>query len=70
MRELLPRLTTWLKRVFSDTLQAPAPQKRPPHKVVRTKAQTAQKKLSDMAAKQGGHVKIKPAAKSGPKHGN
>ena len=56
-------LVTWLKRIFSDTPKQPALQKRPPHKVVRTKAQTAQEKLSDMAVKQGGRIKITPAPK-------
>ena len=65
----ISNLITRLKRIFSDTPQESAPQKRPPHKVVRTKAQTAQKRLSDMAAKQGGRIKIEPAPKSGPKRG-
>jgi hypothetical protein len=65
----ISNLITRLKRIFSDTPQEAAPQKRPPHKVVRTKAQTAQKRLSDMAAKQTGRTKIEPAPKSGPKRG-
>jgi hypothetical protein len=65
----ISNLITRLKRIFSDTPSEPALQKRPPHKVVRPKAQTAQKKLSDMAAKQGGRTKIEPASKSGPKRG-
>jgi hypothetical protein len=65
----LSNLITRLKRIFSDAPQQPTAQKRPPHKVVRTKAQTAQKRLSDMAAKQGGRIKIEPAPKSGPKRG-
>ena len=65
----ISNLITRLKRIFSDMPQEPAPQKRPPHKVVRTKAQTAQKRLSDMAAKQSGRTKIEPAPKSGPKRG-
>jgi hypothetical protein len=60
-------LITRLKRIFSNTPQEPAPQKRPPHKVVRTKAQAAQKRLSDIAAKKSGRTKIYPAPKSGPK---
>ena len=63
MRELPTRLANWLRRVFYDTSQDRAPQKRPPPKVGRTKAQTAQKKLSDMATKQGGRIKIEPAPK-------
>jgi hypothetical protein len=65
----ISNLIAWLKRAFSDTPQATAPQKRPPHKVVRTKAQTAQQRLSDMAAKQAGRIKIEPSPKSGPKRG-
>ena len=65
----LLNLINRVKLIFSDTPQQPTPQKRPPHKVVRTKAQTAQKKLSDMAAKQGARIKIEPAPKSGPKRG-
>jgi hypothetical protein len=59
-----------LKKIFSEVPAAPAPQKRPPHKVVRTKAQAAQKRLSDIAAKQGGRTKIEPASKSGLKRGS
>jgi hypothetical protein len=51
-------LVTWLKRLFSGPPQKTALKKPRPHKVVRNKGQTAQKKLSDMAAKQNGRNKI------------
>src|ERR1700704_3403077 len=65
----ISKLITRLKRIFSDMPRETAPQKRPPHKVVRTKAQAAQKRLSDMAAKQNGRTKNEPTTKSGPKRG-
>jgi len=56
-------LVTWFKRLLSGGgLQKP-----PPHKMVRTKAQTAQKRQSEIAAKQGARTKIKPAPKFGSK---
>jgi hypothetical protein len=63
------RLLTILKRFFLVSPEATALEKRGPHKLVRTKAQAAQKRMSDLAAKEGGRSKIQSAPKSRPKRG-
>ena len=63
MRTMNP--ITWLKRLFLvEPGKKPELEKRRPHKAVRTKAQTAQKRMSDMAAKEAGGSKLRPASKS------